>query len=254
MSTARSSFTKRPWRRRSRRAATLSMMHRLGRGVPRDPERMIALMQQSADAGYHFAQYRLAQTYLSGEGVPDEALEGLGLPNPVAALRYLPRRRGRAMTRRRAIGGALCHRCAGPAPEPRAAIPLDEFLADKGDAPAMALIAFYYEQGIGTERDPELAAAEYVIALETGGVDPATMRGTIGGVVPPWDRKRRSPSRPSCRRGGCIPARLMRRSGPARWGLRGRWRRNTPRRRRDPSRGSPGWASCRTRWRSGWTC
>jgi hypothetical protein len=50
---------------------------------------MIALMQQGADAGYHFAQYRLAQTYLTGEGVPDEALEGLGLPNPVRALRYL---------------------------------------------------------------------------------------------------------------------------------------------------------------------
>jgi TPR repeat protein len=28
-------------------AATLAMMHRLGRGVPRDPERMIALMQQA---------------------------------------------------------------------------------------------------------------------------------------------------------------------------------------------------------------
>jgi hypothetical protein len=53
----------------------------------------------------------------------------------------------------------------------------------------MALSAFHYEQGIGTARDPELAAAEYVRALETGGVDPASMRGTIGGVVPPWDEE-----------------------------------------------------------------
>jgi TPR repeat protein len=30
-------------------AATLAMMHRLGRGVPRDAERMIALMRQGAD-------------------------------------------------------------------------------------------------------------------------------------------------------------------------------------------------------------
>ncbi|KPQ14434.1 MAG: TPR repeat protein SEL1 subfamily [Rhodobacteraceae bacterium HLUCCO18] len=51
----------------------------------------------------------------------------------------------------------------------------------------MALRAFFIEQGIGTERDPERAAAEYVRALETGGVDPESMRGTVNGVVPPWD-------------------------------------------------------------------
>jgi TPR repeat protein len=95
-------------------AATLSMMHRLGRGVPRDPERMIALMQQGADTGYHFAQYRLAQTYLTGEGVPDDALERLGLPNPVAALRYLAgaARSGNDDAARELA--ALCHRRAGP--------------------------------------------------------------------------------------------------------------------------------------------
>jgi TPR repeat protein len=171
-------------------AATLSMMHRLGRGVPRDPERMIALMQQGADTGYHFAQYRLAQTYLSGEGVPDDALERLGLPNPVAALRYLA---GAARSGNddaaRELAALYATGAPGLAPNPARQFRWTNFLAEKGDAPAMALIAFYREQGIGTERDPERAAAEYVIALETGGVDPATMRGTIGGVVPPWDQE-----------------------------------------------------------------
>jgi TPR repeat protein len=171
-------------------SATLAMMHQIGRGVPRDPERMIALMQQSADAGYHFAQYRLAQTFLTGEGVADEALEGLGLPNPVRALRYLAAaaRSGNDEAARE-LAELYATGAPGLTPNPARQFRWTSFLADKGDAPAMALRAFHYEQGIGTARDPELAAAEYVRALETGGVDPATMRGTIGGVVPPWDEE-----------------------------------------------------------------
>jgi hypothetical protein len=171
-------------------AATLAMMHRLGRGVPRDPERMIALMQQGADAGYHFAQYRLAQTYLTGEGVPDDALERLGLPNPVAAIPYLA---GAARSGNddaaRELADLYATGAPGLTPNPARQFRWTNFLAEKGDAPAMALIAFFYEQGIGVERDPERAAAEYVRALETGGVDPETMRGTVGGFVPPWDQE-----------------------------------------------------------------
>jgi len=169
-------------------AATLAMMHRLGRGVPRDPDRMMALMQQGAEAGYHFAQYRLAQTYLTGEGVPDDAQAALGLPDPVSAIPHLAgaARSGndeaaRDLARLYATGAP------GLNPNPARRFRWTEFLADKGDAPAMALRAFFIEQGIGTERDPERAAAEYVRALETGGVDPESMRGTVNGVVPPWD-------------------------------------------------------------------
>jgi TPR repeat protein len=171
-------------------AATLAMMHRLGRGVPRDPERMMALMQQGADAGYHFAQYRLAQTYLSGEGVPDDAQAALGLPNPVAAIPYLASA-ARAGNDEAARDLAQLYATGAPGlnPNPARRFRWTEFLADKGDAPAMALRAFFIEQGIGTERDPERAAAEYVRALETGGVAPESMRGTVNGVVPPWDRE-----------------------------------------------------------------
>ena len=169
-------------------ATTLAMMHRLGRGVPRDPERMMALMQQGAEAGYHFAQYRLAQTYLSGEGVPDDAQADLGLPDPVAAIPYLAGA-ARAGNDEAARDLAQLYATGAPGlnPNPARRFRWTGFLADKGDAPAMALRAFFFEQGIGTERDPERAAAEYVRALETGGVDPATMRGTVNGVVPPWD-------------------------------------------------------------------
>jgi uncharacterized protein len=171
-------------------AATLAMMHRLGRGVPRDPERMIALMQESAETGYHFAQYRLAQTYLAGEGVPNDARAALGLPDPVAAIPYLAGA-ARAGNDEAARDLAQLYATGAPGlnPNPARRFRWTEFLADKGDAPAMALRAFLFEQGIGTERDPERAAAEYVRALETGGVDPESMRGTVNGVVPPWDRE-----------------------------------------------------------------
>jgi TPR repeat protein len=169
-------------------AATLAMMHRLGRGVPRDAERMIALMRQGADAGYHFAQYRLAQTYLTGEGVPDDALAALGLPDPVAAIPYLA---GAARSGNDDAARELVELYAtgapGLAPNPARQFRWTNFLAEKGDAPAMALIAFFYEQGIGVERDPQRAAEQYVRALETGGVDPEAMRGTVNGFVPPWD-------------------------------------------------------------------
>jgi TPR repeat protein len=169
-------------------AATLAMMHRLGRGVPRDAERMIALMQASADTGYHFAQYRLAQTYLTGEGVPDDALAALGLPNPVAAVPYLAgaARSGNDEAARE-LADLYATGAPGLTPNPARQLRWTRFLAEKGDAPAMALIAFFYEQGIGVERDPQRAAQEYVRALETGGVDPETMRGTVNGFVPPWD-------------------------------------------------------------------
>ncbi len=169
-------------------AATLGMMHRLGRGVPRDPERMIALMEQSADAGYHFAQYRLAQTYLSGEGVADDALAALGLPNPVAAIRHLAgAARAGNDDAARELAALYAAGAPGLNPNPARQFRWTNFLAEKGDTPSMALIGFFYEQGIGVDRDPERAAAEYVRALETGGVDPASMRGTINGAVPRWE-------------------------------------------------------------------
>ncbi len=169
-------------------AATLGMMHRLGRGVPRDPERMIALMEQSADAGYHFAQYRLAQTYLSGEGVADDALAALGLPNPVAAVRHLAgAARAGNDDAARELAALYAAGAPGLNPNPARQFRWTNFLAEKGDTPSMALIGFFYEQGIGVDRDPERAAAEYVRALETGGVDPASMRGTINGAVPRWE-------------------------------------------------------------------
>jgi TPR repeat protein len=105
--------------------------------------------------------------------VPDDALAALGLPDPVAAIPYLA---GAARSGNDDAARELVELYAtgapGLAPNPARQFRWTNFLAEKGDAPAMALIAFFYEQGIGVERDPERAAEQYVRALETGGVDP----------------------------------------------------------------------------------
>jgi uncharacterized protein len=165
-------------------AATLGMMYRLGRGVPLDPERMIALMRQSAEDGYHFAQFRLAQTYLNGDGVSDAAREALGLPDPRAAIPFLA---GAARAGNVDAAFELADLYDEVVPNAFARYRWVNFLAERGDVPAQALRAFLIEQGIGTARDPERAAQEYVRALETGGIEPEAMRGTVNGVVPPWD-------------------------------------------------------------------
>jgi TPR repeat protein len=171
-------------------AATLAMMHRLGRGVPRDAERQIALMTQAAEAGYHFAQVRLAQTWLTGEGILPEDRAALGLPDPVRAIPHLAgAARSGVDEAARTLAELYATGAPGLNPNPARQFRWTSFLADKGDPPAMALRAFLIERGIGTAYDPERAAAEYVRALETGGVDPATMRGTVDGVVPPWDEE-----------------------------------------------------------------
>jgi TPR repeat protein len=171
-------------------AATLAMMHRLGRGVPRDAARQMALMTEAAEAGYHFAQYRLARSYLSGEGIPAEAQEALGLPDPVRAIPHLAAAaRAGNDDAAREIAALYATGAPGLTPNPFRQFRWVSFLADKGDAPAMAQRAFLIERGIGTEYDPERAAAEYVRALETGEIDPGAMRGVVNGAVPPWDRE-----------------------------------------------------------------
>jgi hypothetical protein len=120
--------------------------------------------------------------------VPDDAAESLGVPNARAAVPLLAAA-ARAGNDEAALDLADLYATGAPGlpANPASRYRWVGFLADRGDAPAIALRAFLTERGIGTARDPERAAAGYVRALETGQVDPATMRGTVNGAVPPWD-------------------------------------------------------------------
>ena len=68
--------------------ATLAIMHQLGRGVPQDFDKVLTLLTESAEAGYHFAQLRLAEFYLTPEAVPAEMAQRLDLPDPIKASEF----------------------------------------------------------------------------------------------------------------------------------------------------------------------
>ena len=168
---------------------TLAFLYRLGRGVPRDPARMLQLMQKAADGGYQFAQYRLAQTYLTGDGIAGGADPALGVPDPELGARYLE------MAARQGNPKAILELAAlyiddgrGVAANPEAYAYWTQQAAETGDPAATAALGLLYEQGTGVESDPERAAALYVEALESGKLRFADLRRLPDGRVPGWDR------------------------------------------------------------------
>lgn len=168
---------------------TLALMYRLGRGVARDPVLSLELLTEAADSGYHFAQVRLAETYLTGEGFPGGVSEANGVPDPAKAATLF-----RAAAEQGNLEAALAlaelytTEGSGLPPDPAERFRWTSFAADQGQAAAIAARAFLYEQGIGVERDPQRAAEGYVAALETGDVSLGDLRGTVDGRTPPWDR------------------------------------------------------------------
>lgn len=170
--------------------ATLAFMHRLGRGVDPDSAEMVRLMQMAADAGYPFAQFNLGQTYLRGEGVLGGVDEALGIPD---ARRAVPLLVAAANSGNIEAVQDLIELYSNGADGVEASDFLRggwvEELAGTGNPAGIAARGFLYEQGIGRGANAELAAADYVTALESGEVNIGDMRGTIDGSVPPWERE-----------------------------------------------------------------
>ncbi|WP_188529811.1 tetratricopeptide repeat protein [Sinisalibacter lacisalsi] len=166
---------------------TLAMMYRVGKGVPRDPARMVDLLQTAADAGYHFAQYRLGQTLLTGEGIPNRADADLGIPDPVrGAALYTAAARAGNVTAALELAALYGDPASGLEDNPKARAQLTSLASRSGLPEAIAAMAVLYETGDGVEYDPDVAAQLYVRALESGKVAFETLRqGAPGG----WDRE-----------------------------------------------------------------
>ncbi|UWQ94523.1 sel1 repeat family protein [Rhodobacteraceae bacterium M385] len=168
--------------------ATLAFMYRLGRGVEADSGEMVRLMRMAAEAGYPFAQYNLAQTFLNGEGVPGGVDEALGVPNARRAVPLLVTLASDGNVE--AVQDLIALYSDGAE-----GVPANDFLrggwvealAETGDPSGIAARGFLFEQGIGRPANPELAAADYITALESGEVDMDDLRGTIDGQTPRWD-------------------------------------------------------------------
>ncbi|HHL21722.1 MAG TPA: hypothetical protein ENJ52_09365 [Aliiroseovarius sp.] len=168
---------------------TMAFLYRLGRGVPRDPVQMIERMRKAADGGYQFAQYRLAQIYLTGDGIPGGSDAALGIPNPELGVKYLE------MAARAGNSKAILELAQlyaddgnGVAADPEAYVLWTEKAADTGDAAAIAALGYLYETGTGVAPDPARAAALYVEALESGKISFAALRRGQGGRAARWDK------------------------------------------------------------------
>ncbi len=165
---------------------TLALLHQVGQGVPRDTKRMIELMTKAADEGYHFAQFRLAQTLMTGEGVAGRSDPDLGIPDPERAVAYytMAAEAGN-LSAALELSSLYADPNSGLPDNPAAQVRLTRMVSQTGHPPAIAKMGVFYETGRGVDRDPEIAAGLYVRAMETGKLDFGDLRNGAPGA---WDR------------------------------------------------------------------
>ncbi len=168
--------------------ATLAIMHQIGRGVPQDFDKMLSLLKESADGGYHFSQLRLAELYMSPESVPEVLATKLDLPDPLKATEFyeLAAAQGNTTARaeldKAADGEGLFN-------DPAVRLKLIKRGVERGEAAAINALGFMHERGDGVEYDPKRAAELYIEALETGDLPIQEMRGTVDGRFVRWDQE-----------------------------------------------------------------
>ncbi|MEQ9257652.1 MAG: tetratricopeptide repeat protein [Roseovarius sp.] len=168
--------------------STMAVMHQIGRGVRQDFEMTLALLQQSADAGYHFAQFRLAELYMSPQMMPAYLAEELDLPDPVKAAELYEKAAAQGSEDARAKLNDF-YEGTGAFDDPAVRLKWIMQAADRGEAEAINQLGFLHETGDGVNYDPAKAAQLYVEALETGDLPVTSLRGKINGYTPPWDRE-----------------------------------------------------------------
>lgn len=166
--------------------ATLAIMYQLGRGVPQDFERMVALLQESADAGYHFSLVRLAELYMNPQSVPASLAKEFDLPDPIKAAEYYEKAAEQGSTKAR-VELEKFYEGEGLFDAPEVKVKWIRHAAERGDAQAINSLGFLYETGDGVDYDPMKAAEFYIKALETGDLPVRSLRRQANGNVPPWD-------------------------------------------------------------------
>ncbi len=165
---------------------TLALLYSVGKGVTRDAGKMVSLLNEAAGAGYHFAQFRLAQTYLSGEGIPGRADPSLGIPDPArAATLFSAAADGGNLKAALELSRLYADPSSGLPDNPEEQARLTRMAAGKGVPEAVAMMGVLYETGRGTEYSPEIAARLYVRAMESGKV---TFEALRNGAPGQWDR------------------------------------------------------------------
>lgn len=168
--------------------STLAIMYQIGRGVPRDFDRMIALLRESADAGYHFAQFRLAELYMDPGAIPSSLARKLDLPDPIAAAELYEKAAAQGSAEARAALERF-YKGGGAFDDPEVKMKWLMHGVKNRDAQAMNALGFMHERGDGVDYDPVRAAELYVEALRTGDLPVERLRGTVNGYPARWDRE-----------------------------------------------------------------
>ena len=149
----------------------LALMYGEGSSVPQNSARMIELLTEAANDGYHFAEYRRAKAYLDGEGVPGRADPALGIPDPAQAVTWFTRAADAGnLDAALELAGLYADPNSGLPENPAEQLRLTQMAVDAGLPSAIAALGVLYETGRGVERQPARAAALYIQALETGKV------------------------------------------------------------------------------------
>jgi len=157
--------------------STMAIMYQLGRGVTQDFEKSIELLEASAEAGYHFSQFRLAEIYMNPQSIPGSLARQMGLPDPVSAAKlYESAAAQGSQDARAALEKFMAGDGVFDSPEARAK--WLEHASGNGNAQAMNALGLMHEQGNGVAYDPARAAELYVAALETGDLDVSSLRAS----------------------------------------------------------------------------
>ena len=165
---------------------TLALLYRgEGKTLPADPARMVELLERAARAGYHFAATRLAETYMTGEGVPGRSNAALGIPDPAKAAEFytLAAEAGN-IDAALELAALYANPRSGLEDNPAEQVRLTRMAAQAGVPAAVAAMGVLYETGRGVAYSPEIAAGIYVKAMETGEVAFAALRA---GGPREWD-------------------------------------------------------------------
>lgn len=167
--------------------ATLAIMHQIGRGVPQDFDKMFSLLEQSADAGYHFSQLRLAELYMSPDAVSPALAQKLDLPDPIKATEFYELAAAQGNSNAQAELDKFADG-EGLFDDPAVRLKLIKRGVERGEASAINTLGFMHERGDGVEFNPGLAAQLYIEALEAG-LPVQELRGLENGRFVRWENE-----------------------------------------------------------------
>lgn len=167
--------------------ATLAIMHQIGRGVPQDFDKMFLLLEETADAGYHFSQLRLAELYMSPDAVSPALARKLDLPDPIKATEFYELAAAQGNSTARAELDKFADG-AGLFDDPAVRLKLISRGVERGEPAAINTLGFMHERGDGVEYNPRRAAQLYIQALEAG-LPVQNIRGLVDGRFTRWDNE-----------------------------------------------------------------